>query len=141
MPSARALSAVDIEQQLRAGFLAFRPHADQRRILRGQAQRHVARFQQFVAALPGAVLQAEIEAADGRQLGNRRHVDGEDHRLLDAEEASCWRAAPATSAEFSLFGRSSQSFRRTKAMAAFCPRPKKEKPATPMTCSTSGCFR
>ena len=45
------------------------------------------------------------------------------------------------SALLSLCGRSSQLFRRTKAMAAFWPLPKKEKPATPMTCATSGCLR
>ena len=38
-------------------------------------------------------------------------------------------------------GRLSQSLRRTKAMAAFWPRPKNEKPSTPITCSTSGCLR
>jgi hypothetical protein len=44
-------------------------------------------------------------------------------------------------ASASLPGRSSQSLRRTKVIAAFWPRPKNEKPATPITCCTSFCLR
>jgi hypothetical protein len=76
----------DIEKHLRAGFLAFGPHADQVGVLRCHAEGDVARFEQLFSPQAAAILQAEIEAADGRQFGYRRHVDGEDHRLLDAEE-------------------------------------------------------
>jgi len=47
--------AVDIQLQLRAGFLPLRPHAGQCRILPGQTQRHIARLQQLLAALAGAI--------------------------------------------------------------------------------------
>ena len=52
----------------------------------GNPQRHVAGFQQLVAAEAAAILEAEIEAADCRQFRDRRHVDGEHHGLLDAEK-------------------------------------------------------
>jgi hypothetical protein len=62
------LEPVDIEEDLRPGLLAFGPHADQHRVLPGEAQRHVARFEQLVAAEAAAVLQAEVEAADRRPV-------------------------------------------------------------------------
>jgi len=44
-------------------------------------------------------------------------------------------------AEFSSPGLTSQSLSLTKAIAMFWPLPKKEKPSTPITFSTCGCFR
>jgi hypothetical protein len=138
-PRAAAL-AVDVQLQLRRVFQAVRAHAGQHLALHGHAQQLVARGQQGLVALAGAVLQAEAEAGGRAQLGDGRRAEREDEGVADAHQRPEGAAGQGLGRVLGPL-RSSQSLSGTKARAAFWPEPENEKPSTPTTLSTSGCLR
>ena len=84
----RGLVVVHVQAELRRIFLAVRAHLRQQRALRGQAQQLVARCHQRLVALVLVVLEVQVEAARGAQLGHRRRRQREHHGVLDLAEGA-----------------------------------------------------
>ncbi|CRQ53393.1 hypothetical protein PAERUG_P45_London_17_VIM_2_12_12_00116 [Pseudomonas aeruginosa] len=71
------LAPVDVQADLRRLALAGEHHVGQARVLGGARQQLVAGLDQGLVANPATVLQAEVEAAGGTQVRQRRRV----HRI------------------------------------------------------------
>src|SRR5690606_41692738 len=87
-PSTTLFPYSTLFRSLRRVFLAVRAHLRQLGALRRHAQQLVARLHQGLVAVAAAVLQVQVEAAGGTQLGHRRRRQGEDEGVLEDRKST-----------------------------------------------------
>ena len=80
------LDAVDVGIELRHVDLIAGEHAGELRRLRGARQERLGGRVERLVAAPGAILDLQLEAADGAEAGDRRRREHRGERLLDGGE-------------------------------------------------------